>query len=239
MSGIDQQFIHYLHPLAVLLIVSLLSISTRFSPRLSLFISRAVIHAICLLLLLSNTSIASTTLLLVRSIRFTDIDKVYSYLSPDIEYFHGRHLIYVLVAILTGLVIVIGLPLLLSMEPFINRKINFIKIKPLLDQFQGCYKDHFRYFAPYYMIFHLIVLSILVINANNIFITLYLLLISCSLMMFIHTAVKQYSNYALNLFDSFVLLIVTFIITLRIIEAYRGFLTSTTVGIDFAYSSYQ
>ena len=234
MSGIDQQFIHYLHPLAVLVIILLLSISTRFSPRLSLFISRAVIHAICLLLLLSYTSIASTTLLLVRSIRFTNIDKVYSYLSPDIEYFHGRHLIYVLVAILTGLVIVIGLPLLLSLEPLINSKINFIKIKPLLDQFQGCYKDRFRYFASYYMILRLIVLTILVINATNIFITLYLILISCSLMMFIHTAVRPYSNYTLNLFDSFVLLMVIFIITLRIIEAYRGFPTSTTMGIAFA-----
>ena len=223
MSGIDQHFIHYLHPLAVLLIVLLLSISTRFSPRLSLFLSRVVIHAICLLLLLSYTSIASTTLLLLRSIRFTDIDKVYSYLSPDIEYFHGRHLFYALVAILTGLVVVIGLPLLLSLEPFINSKINFIKIKPLLDQFQGCYKDRFRYFASYYMIFRLTVLTILVINATNIFISLYLLLISCSLMMFIHTAVRPYSNYTLNLFDSFILLIVTFIITLRIIEAYRAF----------------
>ena len=90
---IDQQFIHYLHPLAVLLMVLLLSISARFSPRLSLFLSRVVIHGICLLLLLSYTSIASTTLLLLRSIRFTDIDNVYSYLSPDVDYFDGRHLI--------------------------------------------------------------------------------------------------------------------------------------------------
>ena len=52
-------------------------------------------------------------------------------------------------------------------------------------------------------------------------------------MMFIHTAVRPYSNYTLNLLDSFILLIVTFIITLRIIEAYRGFPTSTTIGIAF------
>ena len=234
MSGIDQQFIHYLHPLAFLLIVLLLSISARLSPRLSLFISRAVIRAICLLLLLSYTSIASTTLLLVRSIRFTDVDKVYSYLSPDIEYFHGRHLFYAVVAILTGLVIVIGLPLLLTLEPFVNSKINFIKIKPLLDQFQGCYKDRFRYFASYYMIFRLIILTIIVINSTNIFVTLYLLQIFSSLMMFIHTIVRPYSNYILNMFDSFVLLIISLIITLLIIETYHGFPTSTTIGISFA-----
>ena len=231
MSGIDQQFIHYLHPLAVLLIVLLLSVSARLSPRLSLYLTRVVIHGICLLLLLSYTSIASTTLLLVRSIRYTDVDKVYSYLSPDIEYFHGRHLFYVLVATLTGLVIVIGLPLLLSLEPFINSKINFIKIKPWLDQFQGCYKDRFRYFASYYMIFRLIVLTIIVINSTNIFVTLYLLLVSCSLMMFIHIAVRPYVSNILNLFDSFMILNMILVISLLIIETYRGFQSSSTLAI--------
>ena len=231
MSGIDQQFIHYLHPLAVLVIVLLLSVSARFSPKLSLFLSRVVIHGICLLLLLSYTSIASTTLLLVRSIRFTDVDKVYSYLSPDIEYFHGRHLFYVLVAILTGLVIVIGLPLLLSLEPFINSKINFIKIKPLLDQFQGCYKDRFRYFASYYMIFRLIILTIIVINSTNVFVTLYLLLVSCSLMMFIHIGVRPYVSSTLNLFDSFMILNMILVISLLIIETYHGFQSSSTLAI--------
>ena len=86
---------------------------------------------------------ASTSLLLLRSLRFHGIDKVYSYLSPDIEYFHGRHLAYGIVALLCTVTIVIGLPLLLTLEPFLNHKINFIKIKPLLDQFQGCYKDRF------------------------------------------------------------------------------------------------
>ena len=233
LNGIDQQFIHYVHPFAVLLLLMFIGVSVRFSRRISMFVSRAVIHAICLLLLLSYTSIASTSLLLVRTIRFTGVDKVYSYLSPDIEYFHGRHLIYALIAILTGLVVVIGLPVLLSLEPFLNSKINFIKIKPLLDQFQGCYKDKCRYFASYYMIFRLIILIVLVVNATNIFITLYLLLVACSLMMFIHTAVRPYSNHLLNLFDSFVLLIMTFIITLLIIESYHGFPTNTTLIIVF------
>ena len=96
----------------------------------------------------------------MRSIRYANVDKVYSYLSPDVEYFHGRHLFYVLIAAVVGLVIVIGLPLLLSLEPFINNKINFIRIKQFLDQFQGCYKDKLRYFASYYMIFRLLILTI-------------------------------------------------------------------------------
>ena len=228
LSGTDQQFIHYLHPVAILLLLSLISFSTRFSHRLSNFVSRAVIHAICLLLLLSYTSIASTSLLLMRSISFANVDKVYSYLSPDIEYFHGRHLIYVLIAVFMGLVVMIGLPLLLLLEPFINSKINFIRIKPFLDQFQGCYKDKFRYFAPYYMIFRLIILTIVVINPTNIFITLYLLLVLCSLLTFIHISVKPYANHVLNVFDSFMLFTMMLVIPLLIVEAYRGLPSNTT-----------
>ena len=231
LSGIDQQFIHYIHPLAILLLLSLFSFSTRFSRRLSMLVSRAVIHAICLLLLLSYTSIASTSLLLMRSIRYANVDKVCAYLSPDMEYFHGRHLFYVLMAAVVGLVIVIGLPLLLSLEPFINNKINFIRIKPFLDQFQGCYKDKFRYFASYYMIFRLLILTIVVINPTNVFITLYTLLVTCSLLTFIHIAVKPYASHPLNLYDSFMLFILMLIIPLMIVEAHRGFSPNTTNSI--------
>ena len=59
-------------------------------------------------------------------------------ISPAIEYFHGQYLIYVLIAAFMGLLVIIGLPLLVLLEPFVNSKINFIKIKPFLDQFQGC-----------------------------------------------------------------------------------------------------
>ena len=233
LSGIDQQFIHYLHPLAILLMLALISISTRYSPKLSLFVSRAVIHAICLLLLLSYSSIASTSLLLVRAITFTDVDETYSYLSPDIEYFHGRHLIYGLIAILIGLVIVIGLPLLLLLEPFLNSKINFIKIKPLLDQFQGCYQDRFRYFASYFLIFRLMILGILAINKPNPFTTLYSLLVVCLIMILLHVTTKPYSNNLLNFFDSFMLIDLVLVISLQIVETYRGFSRNATLGMAF------
>ena len=233
LSGIDQQFLHYVHPFAIISLLVLISTSTRYSPKLSMFVSRAVIHAICLLLLLSYTSVASTSLLLVRAIGFTNVDKVYSYLSPDIEYFHGCHLIYDLVSFIALLVIVIGLPLLLLLEPFLNSKINFIKIKPLLDQFQGCYKDKFRYFASYFMIFRLIILGILVVNQTNPFIALYSLLVVCLVVALIHVTVKPYNNDILNFFDSFMLVIVVLVITLQIVEIYRGFPSNAILGVAF------
>jgi len=234
LSGIDQQFIHYTHPLAVVLLLVLLSVLTRFSPRLSLFISRGVIHVICFLLLLSYTSISSTSLLLMRPLMFTGVDKVYTYLSPDLEYFHGRHLVYVLVAIPCALVIAIGLPLLLTLEPFLNYKINFTRFKPLLDQFQGCYKDKYRYFASCYMICRLIILVIINININNnTSITLYLLLSTFAVICLINATIQPYSCYAVNVIDNSILLIMMLDILLQMIDVSNGFAANATIIVAY------
>ena len=226
-SGIDQQFIHYIHPSAVIVILGIISLSARISQRISVIISRGIIHVICLLLLLSYTSIASTSLLLLRPLIFHEINKVYTYLSPDIEYFHDRHLAYGIVALFCIVVIVIGLPLLLTLEPFLNYKFNFVKIKPLLDQFQGCYKDKYRCFAGYYMICRLVIITIVIANSSNDFVTNYMLIIVCGVMDLIHISVKPYSNEILNKFDSIILHLVIFIAALPLFDDFDSPLVIT------------
>ena len=218
MSGIDQQFIHYIHPSAVIVILVIITFLARTYRRISEIISRGIIHVICLLLLLSYTSIASTSLLLMRSLTFHGIDKIYTYLSPDIEYFHGRHLAYGIVALLCTVTIVIGLPLLLTLEPFLNHKINFIKIKPLMDQFQGCYKDKYRCFAGYYMICRLLVITIVIANSSNEFVANYLLTIVCGIIDLIHVTVKPYNKEILNKFDSIILQLIVFVAALTLLD---------------------
>ena len=156
----------------------------------------------------------STSLLLIRSLRFHEIDTVYSYLSPDIEYFHGRHLAYSIISLLCIVSIVIGLPLLLTIHPFINHKINLIKIKPLLDQFQGCYKDKYRCFAGYYMICRLVIITIVIINSSNDFVAIYMLTFVSGVTALIHQTVKPYNNEILNKFDGIILQLIIFITVL-------------------------
>ena len=216
MSGIDQQFIHYIHPSAVLIILGIISLSARISQKISLFISRGIIHVICLLLLLSYTSIASTSLLLIRPLTFQRIDKVYTYLSPDIGYFHGRHAAYGIVALLCIISIVTGLPLLLTLEPFINHKFNFTKIKPLLDQFQGCYKDKYRCFAGYYMICRLVIITIVIANVSNDFAANYTLIVVCVITELIHVMVKPYNKELLNKLDAIILRLIILIAALSL-----------------------
>ena len=233
MSGIDQQFIHYIHPVAISLFLVMITVLARRSHRLSFFISKGIIHVICCLLLLSYTSLATTSLLLMRPLIFHDVNKVYTYVSPDVEYFHGRHLVYAVVAMIFTTVIVIGLPLLLALEPFLNSKINFVKVKPLLDQFQGSYKDNYRCFAGYYMICRLIIITIVIANPSNDFIFQYLLLIACVIMALIHQIFRPYSNSVLNMFDGAIFHFLIVVSVFPLAEFYNNFDSKLVVGITF------
>ena len=83
MSGIDQYVLRFIHPTGIIVILILLSVLARWSGRVTRCISRGIIPAICVVLTLTYTSIADTALQLFRSLRFTDVDKVYTYLSPE------------------------------------------------------------------------------------------------------------------------------------------------------------
>ena len=223
MRGIDQQFIHYIHPVAISLFLVIITVLARRSHRLSFFISKGIIRVICCLLLLSYTSLATTSLLLMRPLIFHDVNKVYTYVSPDVEYFHGRHLVYGVMVVLFTIVIVIGLPLLLALEPFLNSQINFIRIKPLLDQFQGCYKDKYHCFAAYYMICRLLIITIILMISFNDLIFQYLLIAVCMLMALIHQLFRPYSSTLLNKFDGFILQFLTLVSALPLAKFHNDF----------------
>ena len=230
MNAIDQQFIHYIHPLAVSFIIVSIICLARKSRRLSFFIRRGIIRFICFLLLLSYTSVATTSLLLLRPLTFHNVDKIYTYLSPEIEYFHGRHLVYGIVAVMCTVVIVIGLPFLLLFEPFLNRKINFVKIKPLLDQFQGCYKDKCRCFAAYYMICRLVIIVIIIVNSPNDFTAHYLTITACVIMDLLHQHWRPYTDNYLNLFDGDILHLTILVSFLPLVEFFDSSNLNLLIG---------
>ena len=215
LSGIDQQFIHYCHALAISLILLTIVLVARVSPRLLMHVNRHVIGVICILLLLSYTSLASTSLQLLRPLTFNDIDEVSTYSSPDITYFTGRHLVYSIVALLCEVIIVIGLPLLLLLEPLLSRKVNFVRIKPLMDPFQHCYKDKYRWFGAYYLICRQVLILIVYVGNRNYYNMLYYLQTACIVIAMIHGYVQPYKSHLLNGLDGLILLIVVLVVNLN------------------------
>ena len=229
LSGIDQLFIHYSHAVGVSLLLLFIVVSVRHSARMSLFVSRCIIRVVCLLTLLSYTSIASTSLQLLLPLRFTDIKEWYTYSSPNIQYFHGRHIIYGIVAIISEIVVGIGLPLLLLFEPVLSKKINFIKIKPLLDQFQGCYKDKYRWFAAFYLICRQIIFLPIYIFNSDYSNMLFYLQTACVVIAMIHMWIQPYQNEFLNAFDGVILLCIVLEVNINTFPFLKSLTTEVSI----------
>ena len=213
LSGIDQQFIHYFHALFIFCLIGGIVMAARYSFKIANIVRHCIIRVICLLILLSYTSLASTSLQLLRPLYFDDVNGAYVYSSPSIKYFTGRHILYGIIALLCGLFIVIGLPLLLLLEPFLNHKVSFAKIKPLLDQYQECYKDRYHWFAAYYLVCRQVIIAIIYVsNFNN---ELYYLQTACIIIVMIHAWIKPYKSETLNIIDGEILLILVFVANLN------------------------
>ena len=228
-SGIDQQFFHYVHPIAVLLTLLLITIVARYSPRVAMLIGRGIIRAICLILLLGYTSIASTSLELLRPLIYDDVPgKIYTYSSPDLYYFHDRHIFYGCCAMVCEVVIVIGLPLLLILEPFISHKVDFSRIRPLLDQYQGCFKDNRRMFAAFYLLCRLAVITVVYAENSNYYNRLFMLNVVCIVIAMIHASVSPYKSGNLNNLDGIILLTIVLTVNVNTAMSYTTFLSINT-----------
>jgi len=227
LSGIDQLFIHYSHTAAISVVFIAFVIAARNSRRASEFISYCIIRVFCLLLLLAYTSLVSTSLLLLRPLTFTDIDEIYTYSSPNIKYFHGKHVAYGSVALICELVIGIGLPIFLMASPFLIQQCpgKLIDVKPLLDQFQGCYRDKYRWFAGYYLMCRQVLMLIVFIGNANYYNMVFCLEITCLIIAAIHACLQPYDSKFLNVFDGFILLVMVIVV---MISSYDFFQFATT-----------
>jgi hypothetical protein len=93
------------------------------------------------------------------------------WLNGDVDFFGRKHLPYALPALFCLLTIGIVPPILLLAYPLFNKclaaigleeskvviivsqKIHISSLKPLLDSFQGCFKDNMRFFAGLYFLY--------------------------------------------------------------------------------------
>ena len=99
------------------------------------------------------------------------------FLQGNINYFSREHLPYAIPALFCIISFVLTVPLLLMMYPLVNKVITFVgleencvfkltsrlipigKIKPLLDCFQGTFKDNYRFFAGLYFAYRAAILA--------------------------------------------------------------------------------
>ena len=131
----------------------------------------------------------------------------HSYLSPTEKYFHNRHLIYCIVAILCEVVVGFGFPFILLIQPYLTRyfNINFTSIKPVIDQLKGCYKEEYRWFAAYYLICRQVIYIVDIGTDFLSFIKYPVMLTIYILIMMVHVWLQPYKQRKLNILESSIL----------------------------------
>ena len=228
LSGIDQHFIRFSHAVIVFVLVVTVVIIVNRSMNLSesKVVQDCIIRVICLLLLLAYTSLATTSLQLLRPLHYQDVDGVYVYLSPSNKYFNGRHIAYAIIAFCIEILVIHGLIFFLLFDRLLQKYFNLIKVKGYLDQVQACYKDGYQWFAAYYLVCRQGVILIVYIISNY-DTMLYFLQTFCTITVAIHVCIQPYNSKTLNVIDGVILLTMVLVVNLNT----YNFSRSSTIAI--------
>ena len=189
-------------------------------------IKASVIHGISSFLMIGYAQCINISLSLLLQVRmyitqngeFKQTKIVHVLLNGEIVYFSKQHLPYAIPALLCLLTVGLLPPALLLTYPLLNKAISLLglednrfvvitygllpinTLKPLLDSFQGCFKDNFRFLAGLYFLYRW---TILIISTTTEF-NIYYIAIS-SVLLFIlslHTIAQPYLKRAHNIIDT-------------------------------------
>lgn len=193
-------------PPTVLLI--LVAFIAKCAPRLfQRFFRKLPTEGICLLTLISFWSLATTCIEIITPVHLPGIHNARVYFSPDLMYFHTvEHIALCVVAFI--ILIVFGcVTVVLMISPFVS---TFHRLKPLLDEFQSCYKDNCRWYGGVYFVSWIILEVFLILSDYLIFQTLLVVLTVA------HFSIQPYIRKWLNITDGVLLVSLVFTTSLSL-----------------------
>ena len=196
LNQLDHQVLHYMNSLMMCIALFVfIKLAQRFKP-FSLP-THSPEHGICTIILLTFTSLSETSLNLLYYIKFPTGRFVY--FQPNVRYFDTtHHLPFALVALFVQVFLLLPFTALLLFAPSLSRWVNFIRIKPILDNFQACYKDNMRWMAGFYFLCRLTISWLELVKPASIpllDISILLNLLILSLMAMLQPYKKQHLNY--------------------------------------------
>lgn len=204
LSNLGHLALRYMNPIFLALVVFAVVAVTRLWPRFSTVSKQNYsVRALCILLYLSFTSLSETSLQILSFIQFKDISGVYSKVDPTVRYFDpAEHLPYALVALFIELFFVLPFLFLILLAPWLAKVhwINLTRIKPIIDEYQGCYRDKCRWFAGYYLLWRQLVFIFSLINLGE-FGGIFLLQQVSIVVLAIHAIFMPYKKTWLNVLD--------------------------------------
>ena len=156
--------LNYIAPIIIVIVLVMTFCSGHCYPRIFLKIQRSPVPAMCLLILLSFWSLSQVCIKVIVPVSLTGVSPRVA-IQPTLPYLHGEHVpLWLLgVSVLIALAIV---SILLVVSPFLSKKINLIRMKPFLDEFQSCYHDNYRWYAGVYFCAWLVIEIIVTVSSD-------------------------------------------------------------------------
>jgi hypothetical protein len=216
----------------VLVAVTILAMKQRFVackfPARLLKVS-AVTHGLSAFLILCYTQCTQASFRLLSTVRLygTNTSQLHIYHNGEIILFSLAHLPYAIPALFCLFLIVIPPPLILLWQPLgkqllsccglgesvlvrvVDKILLVNKLKPVLDSFQGCFKDNRRYFAGLHFVYRLsLLLTVLFASGSQFYIWLS---IHSAMMLLAYTTLQPYKKNLHNVTDGLLLAILLFI----------------------------
>ena len=179
-DGMDEyakSWLQFVFPLYVWSLVSLIIVSSEYSPRIARLFGSNPVAVLATLFLLSYSKLLRT---IIATFSFTFLDypddvqvAVWLY-DGNIQYLHGKHIALFLIALLTLVIFYLPYTLLLTVGQWLqaksNRKlcywINKPRIKPFLDAYHAPYKDKHRYWIGLLLCLRCVLLLVFAFNTQ-------------------------------------------------------------------------
>ena len=214
-SNINPLLNYSLHLLGQFIIaVVLLStiLLARYYPRQFLSIQSSPVQAICVLILLSFWSVTDTCIQLLKPT--TTLSGVKGWrvaLQPNIQYLKNPyHIVTWIISTVLLIFLLVPFILLLFLSPLLRRKFNLTRIQPLLDAFQSCYNDKFRWYSGVYL------LSWIILNINMPYYVIQIILVAISTL---HFMIQPYKYQWLDIVDTLLLVDLNLLASLTSVDS--------------------
>ena len=190
--------LHFLGPFIIAVVLLSTVLLARYYPRQFLSLQSSPVQAICLLILLSFWSVSDTCIQLLKPT--TTLSGVKGWrvaLQPNIQNLKDPyHIVTWIISTVLLIFLLVPFILLLFLSPLLRRKFNLTHIQPLLDAFQSCYDDKFRWYSGVYL------LSWIILNINMPYYVMEIILVAVGTL---HFMIHPYKYRWLNIVDTLLL----------------------------------
>ena len=175
-------------------------------PRVVTFGDSTPVRAICLLIISSFATLTEISFSNISPVTLEGINETRVNIQPSVKFLDpAKHLVSFVISICFILFAILPFALLLFLAPFLVRCINMNRIKPFLDEFQGCYKDKFRWMAGFYFLCRIVYLLLFTYAGAGLKTTQYGVQFLSLIILLVHVILQPYKSRFLNILDSVIL----------------------------------